>query len=138
MRDPSARWLTSEQAAVHAGISLSQFHNALQGGRLQAHIRKIAVLGPTRGGRIRVDRDSLSWSLGLFKHVELDLSDEPLPRWATIRQAAEYYQISTTTVRHLIAAGQLKAKRIGKVLRIERESLLHLGEYPPRKYENRL
>jgi excisionase family DNA binding protein len=66
------------------------------------------------------------------------LSDEPLPRWAPIRQAAEYYQISTTTVRHLIADGQLKAKRIGKSLRIERESLLHLGEYPPRKYENRL
>jgi excisionase family DNA binding protein len=95
-------------------------------------------MGPTHRGRIRVDRDSLSWSLGLFEHGEIDLSDEPLPRWTTVRQAAEYYQIRTATVRHLIAAGQLKAKQIGKSLRIERESLLHLGEYPPRKYENRL
>jgi excisionase family DNA binding protein len=44
-----------------------------------------------------------------------------------ISQAAEYYQISEKTVRNLIADGMLKAKKIGRQIRIERQSLLELG-----------
>ncbi|MGV0581388.1 helix-turn-helix domain-containing protein [Mycolicibacterium elephantis] len=69
------------------------------------------------------------------------MADE-LPRWATIKQAAEYYQISDRTVRKMIANGDLKAKRIGsRSIRIDRDSLLELGDYRPRarrkgRYEN--
>lgn len=71
------------------------------------------------------------------------MADE-LPRWVTIKQAAEYYQISERTVRKMISIGDLKAKRIGpKTIRIERGSLVELGDFGPRRhrkgrYENRL
>jgi excisionase family DNA binding protein len=50
-----------------------------------------------------------------------------LPPWVKISQAAEYYQISEKTVRNLIAHGKLKAKKIGRQIRIDRQSLLDLG-----------
>jgi excisionase family DNA binding protein len=53
---------------------------------------------------------------------------EELPRWLTIKQAAEYYQISARTMRSLRAHGKPKARRIGeRNIRIDRESLLELG-----------
>jgi hypothetical protein len=54
-----------------------------------------------------------------------------LPRWVTMKQAAEYYQISPHLVRALIAHEQLDARRIGgtRAIRIARESLRQLGRY---------
>jgi hypothetical protein len=54
-----------------------------------------------------------------------------LPRWVTMKQAAEYYQISPHLVRALIAHEQLDARRIGgtKAIRIARKSLRQLGRY---------
>ncbi|WP_367185707.1 helix-turn-helix domain-containing protein [Mycobacterium sp.] len=37
-----------------------------------------------------------------------------LPRWVTIKQAAEYYQVSPTLIRRMIAHEQLDARRIGR------------------------
>jgi excisionase family DNA binding protein len=73
---------------------------------------------------------------------EYDAMANELPRWVTIKQAAEYYQISGHTVRKMIAIGELRAKRIGpKTIRIDRDSLLELGDYRQRRgrkgrYEN--
>jgi excisionase family DNA binding protein len=53
------------------------------------------------------------------------VSDQELPRWVTIKQAAEYYQLDPKTIRRMIARGKLKARRIGeKSIRVDRESLL--------------
>ena len=56
------------------------------------------------------------------------VSDQELPRWVTIKQAAEYYQLDPKTIRRMIAHGKLKARRIGeRSIRVDRESLLELG-----------
>jgi hypothetical protein len=48
-----------------------------------------------------------------------------------IKQAAEYYQVSLTLIRALIAHEQLEARRIGssRAIRIDPESLLQLGQF---------
>ena len=57
-----------------------------------------------------------------------------LPSHLTIAQAAEELQLSTDTIRRLIAAGDLKAYRIGpstnrrRPIRVDRASLLALRE----------
>jgi excisionase family DNA binding protein len=54
--------------------------------------------------------------------------DQELPRWVTIKQAAEYYQLDPKTIRRMIAHGKLKARRVGeRSIRVDRESLLELG-----------
>ena len=42
------------------------------------------------------------------------VSDQELPRWVTIKQAAEYYQLDPKTIRRMIAQGKLKARRVGE------------------------
>ncbi|WP_442929098.1 helix-turn-helix domain-containing protein [Mycobacterium sp. MS1601] len=52
---------------------------------------------------------------------------ETLPPWLTSRQTADYLQCSTKHVRRLLAAGQLRGRRIGRrAIRIDRGSLLTL------------
>jgi hypothetical protein len=75
---------------------------------------------------IRVERGSL---LRLRGEEGVPLAE--LPRWVTMKQAAEYYQVSSNLIRALIAHEQLDARRIGgtKAIRVDRESLLQLGRY---------
>ncbi|AQA04366.1 hypothetical protein BVC93_20235 [Mycobacterium sp. MS1601] len=50
-----------------------------------------------------------------------------MPPWLTSRQTADYLQCSTKHVRRLLAAGQLRGRRIGRrAIRIDRGSLLTL------------
>jgi excisionase family DNA binding protein len=44
-----------------------------------------------------------------------------------ISQPAEYYQISEKTIRKFIAEGKLKAKKVGRQIRIEPDSLVNPG-----------
>nr|WP_254902368.1 helix-turn-helix domain-containing protein [Mycobacterium simiae] len=48
-----------------------------------------------------------------------------------MKQAAEYYQVSPSLIRRIIAHEQLDARRIGRSrnVRIDRESLLRLGRF---------
>jgi excisionase family DNA binding protein len=56
------------------------------------------------------------------------VSDQELPRWVTIKQAAEYYQLDPKTIRRMITQDKLKARRVGeRSIRVDRESLLGLG-----------
>jgi excisionase family DNA binding protein len=56
------------------------------------------------------------------------VSDQELPRWVTIKQAAEYYQLDPKTIRRMIAHGKLQARRVGeRSIRVDRGSLLELG-----------
>jgi excisionase family DNA binding protein len=56
------------------------------------------------------------------------VSDQELPRWVTIKQAADYYQLDPKTIRRIIAHGKLKARCVGeRSIRVDRESLLELG-----------
>jgi hypothetical protein len=59
------------------------------------------------------------------------VSPQELPRWATLKQAGDYYQVSPNLIRRIIAHEQLDARRIGRSrsIRIDRESLLQLGRY---------
>ena len=141
------RWLTSSQAAAELGVSVPEMFSALSGGRLRVRVRKMGGNPYITSCRIlRFDRGSLNWSgldLEPLTDEEYDAMANELPRWVTIKQAAEYYQISGHTVRKMIAIGDLKAKRIGpKTIRIDRDSLMELGDYRPRRgrkgrYENR-
>ena len=60
------------------------------------------------GRLIRVERGSL---LRLCGKADMPLAE--LPRWVTLKQAAEYYQVSPHLIRALIAHEQLDARRIG-------------------------
>lgn len=56
------------------------------------------------------------------------MSGQELPRWVTIKQAAEYYELGPKTIRRMIAHGKLKARRVGeRSIRVDRESRLELG-----------
>jgi hypothetical protein len=48
-----------------------------------------------------------------------------------MKQAADYYQVSPTLIRRIIAHEQLEARRIGESrnIRIDRESLLQFGRF---------
>jgi excisionase family DNA binding protein len=78
------------------------------------------------GRLIRFERGSLLRLKG-----EPEAPSQKLSRWVTIKQAAEYYQVSPTLIRRIIAHEQLDARRIGRSrnIRIERESLLQLGQF---------
>ena len=41
-----------------------------------------------------------------------------IPRWLTVTEAAKHTGIGASTIRKEIAAGHLRARRIGRVLRI--------------------
>ena len=81
------------------------------------------------GRLIRIERGSL-----LRLRREPETLSEQLPRWVTIRQAADHYRVSPHLIRALIAHEELDARRIGngKQIRIDRESLLQLGRYRSR------
>lgn len=120
-----AQWLTITQAAEISGLDYQEiYHRRLA----QLEFRRIGTrFGVVPYGRlIRIELTSLQRMMG----VPVTPVGE-LPRWITIKQAADYYQISTHLVRTLIAHEQLEARRIGdsRTLRIERDSLLQLGKW---------
>jgi hypothetical protein len=97
------RWLTSSQAAAELSVTVSEMFNAIHGGRLRVRVRKMGGDSRVTSCRIvRFDRDSLNWSgldLEPLTDEEHDTMANELPPWVTIRQAAEYYQVSAHTVR---------------------------------------
>ncbi|HEY5224963.1 MAG TPA: helix-turn-helix domain-containing protein [Microbacteriaceae bacterium] len=55
-------------------------------------------------------------------------SAQNTPHWGTIADAAQYYSVSTRTIRRMIAAGDLEARRVGKKLvRINLAALAEAG-----------
>lgn len=53
---------------------------------------------------------------------------QDLPRWVSIQRTAEHLDISPRTVRRHIAAGLLRATRLGpRLLRVDRESIEAVG-----------
>ena len=48
---------------------------------------------------------------------------EITPEWVTYKQAEELSGLSRTTLWKLLSAGEIKAARIGRAVRIERDSL---------------
>jgi hypothetical protein len=91
-------------------------------------VRRIGVRGGIMpfGRLTRVEPGSL-----LRLRGEPDPPSQELPRWVTIKQAAEHYQVSPKLIRMLIAHEQLDARRIGgtNAIRVDRESLLQLGRF---------
>jgi Helix-turn-helix domain len=118
-------WLTVTQAAEYCGVDRAEMYYKML---RDLEVRRIGVRGGAMpfGRSIRVDRGSLLRLCG-----EPDPPSQQLPRWVTIKQAAEHYQVSPKLIRRLIAHEQLDARRIGgtKNLRIDRESLLQLGAF---------
>jgi excisionase family DNA binding protein len=54
---------------------------------------------------------------------------DKLPAWPTLQQAAVHYDVDPKTVRRWIAAGRLKATRVGpRLIRVDRDSLLALAK----------
>lgn len=50
------------------------------------------------------------------------------PKWGTIQQAADLYQVSTKTIRRMIARGQINAQRFGpRLIRVDINSLDQAG-----------
>ena len=43
--------------------------------------------------------------------------------WLTLRQAADYLQVAAVTIRRAVASGELRAYRVGKLLRFRAEDL---------------
>jgi excisionase family DNA binding protein len=54
---------------------------------------------------------------------EADEKTAVAPAWLSYSQAASYATLSRTTLWQLIRAGEIKAARIGRAVRIERDSL---------------
>jgi len=49
-------------------------------------------------------------------------------QWGTVQDAADYYGVSTQTIRKWIANGQLRAKRVGpRFIRVDMQSLADFG-----------
>ena len=69
-------------------------------------VRRIGVRGGVMpyGRLVRIERGSL-----LRLRGEPDVPSQELPRWVTIKQAAEYYQVSPKLMRRLIAHEELDA-----------------------------
>jgi hypothetical protein len=122
---PLPPWLTISQAAEYCGVDRAELYAKVL---RNLEIRRVGVRGGVMpfGRLIRVERGSL-----LRLRGEPDQPSAELPRWVTMKQAAEYYQVSSHLIRALIAHEQLDARRIGgtKPIRIDRESLLQLGRY---------
>jgi excisionase family DNA binding protein len=118
------QWLTVGQAAEYCGVDRAEIYKMLR----HLEIRRIGVRGGAMpfGRLIRIERESL-----LRPHGERDITPQELPRWVTMKQAADYYQVSPTLIRRIIAHEQLDARRIGgsRNIRIERESLRQLGRF---------
>ncbi|WP_242460432.1 DNA-binding protein [Mycobacterium paragordonae] len=109
--------------AEHCGVDRAEAYQRLLP---KLDVRRIGVRGgATPWGRlIRVERGSLLRLCG-----QPDVAAEVVPRWVTLTQAANYYQVSSHLIHQLIAHEQLDARRIGsgRAIRINRDSLLQLG-----------
>lgn len=118
-------WLIVTQAAQYCGVDRAEMYYKML---RDLEVRRIGVRGGAMpfGRLIRIERGSL-----LRLRGEPDPPSQELPRWVTIRQAAEHYQVSPELIRRLVAHEQLDARRIGATrnLRIDRESLLQLGRF---------
>lgn len=118
-----APWLTTAQVADLCGVDRTEAYQRLVP---ELDFRRIGVRGGAApwGRLIRVERGSVLRFCGLA-----ELSVDPLPRWVTLTQAGDYYQVSPHLVRRMIAYEQLDARRIGtsRNIRIDRDSLLELG-----------
>lgn len=116
-------WLTTAQVAEYCGVDCTEVYNQLL---QKLNVRRIGVSGGAApwGRLIRVERGSV---LGLCGKPALPA--ELLPRWLTLKQAANYYQVSPHLIRQMIAHEQLDARRIGssRTIRVDRDSLLQLG-----------
>jgi hypothetical protein len=123
--DELPAWLSAQQAAAYCGVGRTEMYTKML---RDLEVRRIGVRGGASplGRLIRVERGSL---LRLCGSADMPLAE--LPRWVTMRQAAEYYQVSPYLIRDLIAHERLLACRIGssKTIRIDRDSLLHLGRF---------
>lgn len=53
-----------------------------------------------------------------------DLGLDSLPEIITVKQLAEFLQVSELTVKRAIKAGDLKAFKVGRDWRIEKEAVL--------------
>ena len=117
-------WLTVTQAAEYCGIDRVEIYKTLP----TLDIRRVGVRGGAMpfGRLIRIQRESLLRLMGIP-----DATPADLPRWVTMQQAAEHYQVSPRLIRSMIAHEQLDARRIGRSrnIRIDRESLLRLGRF---------
>ena len=49
--------------------------------------------------------------------------EQPLPLWLTYKEAERLYALSRTTLRALVADGTIKARNVGRAVRINRASL---------------
>jgi excisionase family DNA binding protein len=49
----------------------------------------------------------------------------PPPSLLSVRDAADYYQVSQQTVRRMIKAGKLKIYRVGRQIRIDQDDLVN-------------
>ncbi|MDP7735127.1 DNA-binding protein [Mycobacterium paragordonae] len=116
-------WLTTAQVAEHCGVNRTEAYNRLL---QKLEVRRIGVRGGAGpwGRLIRVERGSVLRMCG-----EPDVVEDVLPRWLTLKRAANYYQVSPHLIRQLIAYEQLDARRIGssRAIRVARDSLLQLG-----------
>jgi hypothetical protein len=117
-------WLTIGQTAEHIGVDRAEVYKMLR----DVEVRRIGVRGGVMpfGRLIRIERASL-----LRLRGEPDPTPQELPRWVTMKQAADYYQVSPNLIRRIIAHEQLDARRIGRSrnIRIDRESLMQLGRF---------
>lgn len=51
------------------------------------------------------------------------------PRWTTIPEAADRLEVSTKTIRRMIARGEIEARRIGpRLIRVRLDQLGDLGQ----------
>jgi hypothetical protein len=118
-------WLTIGQTAEYCGVDRTEVYQKML---RDLEVRRIGVRGGVMpfGRLIRIERGSL-----LRLRGEPEGSSQELPRWVTMKQAADYYQVSPDLIRRIIAHEQLDARRIGRSrnIRIDRESLLQLGRF---------
>jgi excisionase family DNA binding protein len=73
--------------------------------------------------------------LGPLVFREISMAAMPEGEVFTVRQVADFLQVTTVTVRAMIRDGQLQAIRVRNVWRITREQLAHFlekrGSLPP-------
>lgn len=52
----------------------------------------------------------------------------PNSKWLTIQETADHLKVSKDTVRRWISRGEISARKIGRLIRIEAASLEQLGD----------
>jgi hypothetical protein len=119
-----APWLTTAQVAQLCGVDRAEaYHRLLP----QLDIRHIGVRGGAApwGRLIRVERGSVLQLCG-----QADVPADELPRWVTLTQSADHYQVSPHLIRRVIAYEQLDTRRIGtsRAIRIDRDRSLRLDK----------